>query len=117
MIPNHDQFLQALQEKHKVWVKFYSPADHGLLEHVCAPLDYGPGTGLQDGLNRYWLWDYGNQPDPSKLGLLPQQIVDLQVLGQVFDPSNLVAEPKPAAAVDPTDPTIKDPVNPRPCTP
>src|ERR1022692_2618747 len=35
MIPNHAQFIQAIKEKKKVWVKFYSKADNGVLEQVC----------------------------------------------------------------------------------
>ena len=94
MIPNHAQFIQAIKEKKKVWVKFYSKADNGVLEQVCAPLDYGQRSGVHDGLNRYWLWDYTSTAATHGLGLLPQQIVDLKILGEVFDPAQFV----PAAA-------------------
>lgn len=89
MIPNHTRFIEAIHEKKKVWVRFYSKADSGLLDRVCAPLDYGPGGELKDGLNRYWLWDYASNAGPHTLDLLPEQIVDLQVLGEVFDPAQL----------------------------
>jgi hypothetical protein len=88
MIPNHPRFIEAIKEKKKVWVRFYSAADNGVLERVCAPLDYGPGGEAPDALNRYWLWDYKGKPEERTLSLVPQQIVDLQALGETFDPAD-----------------------------
>ncbi len=87
MIPKHDQFLAALNEKKKICVRFYSKPDSGVLDRVCAPMDYGPGGEIDDGLNRYWLWDYLGDADSHILGLSPEQIVDLQVLGERFGPA------------------------------
>jgi hypothetical protein len=95
MIPNHPRFIEAIHGKKKVWVRFYSAADHGVLERVCAPMDYGPGSEIPDGLNRYWLWDYTSNAGSQTLGLVPEQIVDLQVLGEVFDPAQFAARPSP----------------------
>ena len=95
MIPNHTRFVEAIKEKKKVWVSFYSAADSGVLERVCAPLDYGPGGEVADGLNRYWLWDYALDQPSHTLGLLPGQIVDLQVLGEAFDPAEFDRKPSP----------------------
>ena len=95
MIPNHSQFLQAVQDRKKVWIKFHSTADNGFLEKACAPMAYGPGSGVQDGLNRYWLWDYAQTRGSYALKLLPQQIVELQVLGEGFDPGQFVVEASP----------------------
>ncbi len=93
MIPNHARFIEAIKEKNKVSVRFYSKADGGVLDRICAPMDYGPGGGFPDGLNRYWLWDYSSNTGTHTLGLVPQQIVDLQVLGEVFDPAQLDVRP------------------------
>jgi len=87
MIPNHPRFIEAIAQKKKVSVTFYSQPDSGVLDRVCAPLDYGPGVGFHDGLNRYWLWNYAAIQGDYTLGLVPQQIVDLQVLGEEFDPA------------------------------
>jgi hypothetical protein len=88
MIPNHPQFIEAIQQKRKVNVRFYSTPDHEVLDRVCAPLDYGPGDGPPEGLNRYWLWDYASNTGTPILGLAPQQIVDVRVLGELFDPAD-----------------------------
>jgi hypothetical protein len=86
MIPNHTSFIEAINEKKKVSVRFYSKPDSGVVDRICAPIDYGPGGEIADGLNRYWLWDYASNTDSHILGLVPQQIVNMQVLGEVFDP-------------------------------
>jgi len=97
MIPNHARFLEAIAAKKKVSVKFYSKADHGVLERICAPLSYGQSVESQDELNRYWLWDYAATTHP--LGLLSEQIVELQLLGDVFDPAQFTTQPLLASAL------------------
>ena len=88
MIPKHQQFIDAIKEKKKVSVRFYSKPDSGVLDRICAPLSYGPGE-LLDGLNRYWLWAYSSDTGLHTLGLVSPQIVDLQVLGETFEPTEL----------------------------
>lgn len=95
MIPNHTQFIAAIQEQRKVTVRFYSKPDSGVLDHVCAPMAYGPGGSVPDGLNRYWFLDYTSSTGSHTLGLVPQQIVDLQVLGEGFDPTKFIVELSP----------------------
>lgn len=88
MIANHSQFIDALKEARKVRVRFYSPADSGVVDRVCAPMDYGPGKDASaDGLHRYWLWDGAGTAGAAVRGLLPEQVVELQVLGETFDPA------------------------------
>ncbi len=102
MIPNHTQFTAAIQDQKKVCVRFYSIPDSGVLDRVCAPMEYGPGEN-PDGLNRYWVWDYANETGQPKLGLLPQQIVDLRVLGEVFAPGEFLIGPgAPTKGLPPT---------------
>jgi len=89
MIPNHPRFIEAIQQRRKVNIRFYSRPDHGDLDRVCAPLDYGPGDVPPDRLNRYWLWDYADTTGTPTLGLVPEQIVDVRMLGEVFDPADV----------------------------
>ena len=98
MIPNHAQFIAAIKDQKKVSVRFYSKPDSGVLDRVCAPMDYGPGGPVRDGLNRYWIWDYARDTDSHTLGLVPEQIVDLQVLGEGFEPTLFMVEPSPKVA-------------------
>ena len=100
MIPNHKEFIEAIKQKNKVCLRFYSKADSGVIDLVCAPLDYGPEAGIQDGVNRYWLWDYTSNTGSPTLGLLPEQVLDLRVLGEVFDPAAFGV--LPGSVVDPS---------------
>jgi hypothetical protein len=93
MTPNHKQFIEAIREKKKGCVRFYSKADSGVIDLVCAPMDYGPGAGIQDGVNRYWLWDYTSNTGSPALGLLLEQVLDLRVLGEVFDTAEFGVPP------------------------
>jgi len=93
MIPNHKRFIEAIKAKQKVCLRFYSKADSGVIDLVCAPLDYGPGPESQDGVNRYWLWDYTSNNGSHTLSLLPDQVLDLRPLGTVFDPAEFGVSP------------------------
>lgn len=93
MISNHKDFIEAIKEKRKVSVRFYSKADSGVIDLVCAPMDYGPAGLIKDGVNRYRLWDYTSNNGSHILALLPEQILDLSVLGAVFDPADFGVPP------------------------
>lgn len=93
MIANHSQFIDAINEKKKVRLRYFSQADSGVLDRVCAPLDYGPGAGFGDGLNRYWFWDSSGATGAHAMGLMPPEIMELHVLGELLDPAELGARP------------------------
>ena len=95
MIPNHAQFLDAIREKRHIRIVFYSLPDGGKVDRECAPLDYGSELGAADSLNRYWIWDPDNTAGSNPLGLLPDQIVDVHVLGTSFDPEKLCVGGRP----------------------
>ena len=100
MIANHDQFIQAIADKNKVWVRFYSKPDSGILEQAYTPLEYGLGNGL-DGFNRYWLQDPAAKPGNQPFGLMPLQVLALKVLSQPTDPKPVAAAPAPVELLPP----------------
>jgi hypothetical protein len=88
MGPNYTHFIEADPSRRKeVCLRFNSIADSGVIDLVGAPLDYGPGTGIQDGVNRYLLWDYTSSTGSHTFSLLPEQVKDLRVLGELFHPA------------------------------
>jgi hypothetical protein len=93
MIPNHKDYVEAVEEKKKVRLRFYSRADSAVIDLVCGPLDYGPEAGIPDGVNRYSLWDYTSTNGSHVLSLLPDQVLDIRILGEVFDPAQIEARP------------------------
>lgn len=95
MIPNHKQFIEAIKERKKVSLRFYSKAHSGVVNLVCAPMDYGQVGESQDGVNRYLLWDYTSNNGSPTLSLLPEQVLDLRPLGEVFGPADFNVWPFP----------------------
>jgi hypothetical protein len=93
MIPNHEQFIEAIQQKRKVALRFYSTADSQVIDLVCAPMDYGAATEAPAGVNRYLLWDYTSNNGSHNLSLLPEQVLDLRLLGDLFDPALIYSRP------------------------
>lgn len=87
MIPNHKEFIEAIEQRKKVSVRFYSKADSGVIDLVCAPMDYRPVEEAKDGVNRYHFWDYTSNNGSHLLVLLPEQILHLSVMGMTFDPA------------------------------
>ena len=93
MIAHHEKFLAAIAEQKKVSIRYFSIADNGVLDRICAPISYGPVSEPADGLDRFRFWDYASITGQHTLELLPPQIMELSVLGEKFDASVFASEP------------------------
>jgi hypothetical protein len=93
MIPNHDRFIEAIHGRLLASVRYYSRTDGSVVERILAPVDYGPRVEYVDGLSRFRFWDLGEDVAPHAVSLLPQEIVDLHLLGRVFDPARVTERP------------------------
>jgi hypothetical protein len=85
-----NRFLSAIENKQKVRVQFYSQEDKQVLTRTCAPLDYGPSRIAKNPNGRFHLWDYDSSSEPHILSLLPDQVYDITVLKESFDPATIV---------------------------
>lgn len=85
-----DIFIQAIRDKKKVKIRFYSKKDNAVVERTCAPMDYGPSRRTHDRFNRYHLWDYDSASGQHTLSLLVGQIVSMEVLDEFFNPEEFV---------------------------
>jgi hypothetical protein len=83
-----ERFLQAMRDKHKVRIMFYSEADKRTFIHVCAPLDYGPSKAKRS--DHFHVWDYEVGAAGRLLRLKPEQVRRVDVLDEEFDPSDFV---------------------------
>lgn len=86
----NDKFIQAIRDKRKVRVTFYSKEDGGLLTRKCAPMDYGPSRRAKQQNDRFHLWDYESDTERHSLQLNPEQISKLEVLDEIFDTSEFI---------------------------
>ncbi len=89
MIPNHQQFLDAIRERKLIRIVYYSQTDAGTVDRECIPLNYGQELGSGDGVNRYWILDAAGTAGAKPLGLLSDRIVHVHVLGKTFDPETM----------------------------
>lgn len=94
MITNHAQFIDAIRNKSLTRIVFYSHPDAGKVDHECIPLDYGPGEEAQNTSDRYWVWDNNDTAGANPIGLLPDQIISVQVIGRSFAPEHLPLGPR-----------------------
>ncbi|MBK9990730.1 MAG: hypothetical protein IPP19_08380 [Verrucomicrobia bacterium] len=94
MIPNHAHFIDAIRDKSLTRIVFYSHPDAGKVDHECAPLDYGPGQDGQNTSDRYWVWDNNDSAGANPIGLLPDQVISVQVIGRNFAPEHLPLGPR-----------------------
>ena len=90
---NHNEFIDAIQEKLKVEIIFFSKEDRQNLTRICAPLDYGPmrrnNQIINQGRTKYHVWDFNSDEKPHPLALAPEQILGLKVLDEKFDPATI----------------------------
>ncbi len=86
----YSEFISAIHNKKKVMITFYSKEDRGSLKRKCAPMDFAIGRRERSGIVKYWFWDYESDEGPHTLGLSANQIRDLKVLEESFEPSEFI---------------------------
>ncbi|OLQ80550.1 hypothetical protein BIT28_15875 [Photobacterium proteolyticum] len=91
MDQNH--FVDAIQNKKMVRLTFISKENGQKLTRTCAPMDFGPRRLAQNQSDRYHLWDFESDHRHHILSLLPERIVDMEILGDEFSPSEFVSWP------------------------
>lgn len=84
------QFIDALHSRNRVRLTFNSKEDGRALTRECAPLDFAPGTRSSNKDDRFHFWDYDSDQGAHVLSLLPEQVVNLEVLATSFAPSEFV---------------------------
>jgi hypothetical protein len=90
MHSDHATFITALESRQKLSLRFFSKEDGHPLTSKCAPLDYGPSRRTKDKSDRYHFWDYESDEEPHQLSLLPSQIISMELLGEPFEPEEVV---------------------------
>jgi hypothetical protein len=86
----HAQFVAAIHAKNKIRLTFFSKEDGSHLLRLCAPMDYGPKRKAKDQSDRFHMWDYDSDSGSHTLSLLPDQVVSIVVLLDLFDPSEFI---------------------------
>jgi len=87
-------FVKAIHEKAKVRVTFFSKEDSGHLVRTCAPMDYGPSRRAKNKDDRFHVWDYDSDSGSHVLSLPVEQIKNIEILDETFNPAEFVTWPK-----------------------
>ncbi len=85
-----DVFIGAIHSQNKIRVTFFSKEDGVNLTRTCAPMDYGPSRRAADKSDRFHFWDYDSDKESHTLSLLPEQVINIELLSEVFDPVGFV---------------------------
>ncbi|QNW96945.1 hypothetical protein [Acinetobacter seifertii] len=83
-------FTQAINTKSKIQVTFFSKEDNTSLTRLCAPFDIGPSNRFKDKTDRYHLWDYDSDTGSHTLPLVDEQVIDIKILDEKFEPSDII---------------------------
>jgi hypothetical protein len=85
-----EAFIGAIHAKKKIRVTFYSKEDTATIQRTCAPMDYGPSRRAHEKNDRFHFWDYDSDKERHVLSLNPEQLTDMRVLDEDFEPSEFV---------------------------
>lgn len=85
-----DTFIEAIHVTRKLRLTFYSKEDGQQLVRTCAPMDYAPSRRTKDKSDRYHFWDYDSDTQRHTLSLLPQQVISLEMLPDLFNPAEFI---------------------------
>jgi len=85
----HDDFIEAINNKDVVSVTVNSQ-EKGMIKRKCIPFDFGPSRRYKDGKERYHFYDLDSPDGSHNLSILPEQLMDLSILGEHFEPGEYV---------------------------
>ena len=88
-----EKFIEAIQNKTKIKLTFFSKEDGYNITRLCAPMDFGPSRRAHNKDDRFHLWDYESDKKNHVLSLLPNQIANMEFTEESFDPAEFITWP------------------------
>ncbi len=91
-----EKFLHAIDNKLKISITF-NAKKKGQITRECIPFDFGASQKI-DAINKiekYHIWDLNSPDGPHNLALNPDEVIEIEVLNENFDPADYVTwQPK-----------------------
>jgi len=85
----HDIFMQAVKDRRKVIVTYFSGEFNLNLTKLCVPLHYSPpDAGGESAF--YYSWDSGGDVGERVVALRPSQIMYIELSDEFFNPSEYI---------------------------
>lgn len=85
----YEIFIEAINQKLIIQLIFDSK-EKGIITRKCIPFDFGPSKKYKDGRERYHFYDLDSPDGKHNLSILPEQIVDITLTDQDFDPRDYI---------------------------
>lgn len=85
-----ENFIQAIHNKKKAIITYYSKKDNAPVRRQCAPLDIGPHARYPDKGDYYFIWDYDGSDKAHPVPKKAEDIISLEILDEEFDPSEFI---------------------------
>jgi len=86
-----DEFIQAIHEKNKMQLTYFSKKDGANVTRLCAPMDVGPHRSYSEKGDYYHVWDFDGASKPHSVPLKEENIIEMIVLTEKFDPGDFVS--------------------------
>ena len=87
---DHEIFVQAIQDKRKVKVTFFSDNDACNRVNLYAPMDFEQCDIEGVKSSRYYFWDFEKGTNGAPQILQPNQIVSMTLDKEAFNPTEFV---------------------------
>lgn len=87
MNTNHPQFIDAMTRGMLIRARYHAAREDRVVEHVCAPVHFGPEPGSPNAEPRYWIWDFTDHSGSNPIDLTAEDLESVQVLTRAFDPA------------------------------
>ena len=84
-----DDFVNAINNKRLLLITFDSK-EKGEIKRTCVPFDFRPSNKYKDGYDRFHFLDLDSPDGKHNLSILPEQIIDIELLNKEFDPSTYI---------------------------
>lgn len=82
---DHDIFVQAIKDKRKVRLTYFSNTDSSFQIRLCAPLYYSPSHIEGDDSDCYYFWNFESGGGKPFFYLAPSLTVDMELTEEAFD--------------------------------
>jgi hypothetical protein len=93
MLTENDTFIQAVKDKKKVILTYFSGQQQLHLTRLCVPIKFS-SDDIEDGSDCYYFWDSDADTGERLLALTPSEIKNMVLSDEMFDPADYIIPEK-----------------------
>lgn len=93
MLIGNDTFIQAVKDKKKVILTYFSDRQQLHLTRLCVPIKFSYND-MEDGSDCYYFWDPEADTGERLLALAPSEIKNMVLSDETFDPADYIIPEK-----------------------